>query len=184
SISLEIATNAASNQTATTTATLDPTLKSDTMTRVSVPDGYFLIISGQINDTRMNSHRGLPCIGGLPVIGTLFSTKLLSDARDNLVIFLRPHIIQTKAEMVHLTECEKLRTDYANRGGEYQMDLETILDVLNIKPEDSKPCCNPVSAACCGYPCWSYVPNRRRPGCYHDCDSIMDRYFDYPGDCP
>lgn len=183
-ISLEISSNAASSQNGTVTATLDPTLKSDTSTRVTVPDGYFLVIAGQINETRTKSHRGLPCLGGLPIIGTAFSTKSLSDSRDNVVIFLRPHIIRTKAEMVHLTECEKLRTDHANQPGSYQMDLETILDVLNIKPEDSKPCRNPAQSACCGFPCWRETSNTCRPPCHHDCDTIMDRYFDYPCDCP
>jgi type III secretion protein C len=183
-IALEISANAASSATGAVTATLDPTLKSDTETRVTVPNGYFLVIAGQINDTRMNFHDGLPCLGGLPIIGTAFSTKSLSDARDNVIIFLRPHIIHTKPEMVHLTECEKLRTDYANKPGQYQMDLETILDVLNIKPEDSKPCCNPATCAECGYPCWRNKANTCRPCCYHDCDSIMDRYFRYPCDCP
>lgn len=183
-VTLEIASNAAASQNGAVTATLDPTLKSDTSTRVTVPDGYFLVIAGQINETRTKSHRGLPCLGGLPIIGTAFSTKSLADTRDNVIIILRPHILRTKADMVHITECEKLRTQHANKCGQYQMDLETILDVLNIKPEDSKACRNPAQAAQCGFPCWRSEANTNRPTCYHDCDAIMDRYFSYPCDCP
>ncbi len=173
----EISQNASSTSTQSA-ATVDPTTKSNIRTRVSVPDGYFLVISGQINEDRISNHRGLPCLGGLPIIGACFSVKALSDVRDNLIIFMRPHILRTKADMVELTECEKLRYDKHEQPGTYQADLNTLLDVLNISPDFGKCCPNPLRCNC-GYPCDDFVPNANRP-CTHGCDDFIDSYFTYP----
>ena len=116
------------------TLTSQPILKSETETRVMVPDGYFLVLSGQINDQKFRVHRGLPCLGGLPIIGTAFSTKQETDSRDNLIIFVRPHVIRTKSDMVRVTEKERAHYERSSEQREYSIDRDEALDLLNIAP--------------------------------------------------
>ena len=64
-------------------------------TRVHVPDQHFVVLSGMIQDTKTRYKSGIPCLGGLPVIGVIFSENDRQDAKANLIIFLRPHIVNT-----------------------------------------------------------------------------------------
>lgn len=138
--------------------TTQPILKSETETRVSVPDGHFLILSGQIQDTQQRRHRGLPCLGGLPIIGAAFADKSDIDSRDNLIIFVRPHIIRTKADMTRVTEAERLHYERVSDQRSFCMDRQQALEVLNIVPPQPAihdhywdPCYdhNPCDVVCC-----------------------------------
>ncbi len=42
-------------------------------TRVHVPDQHFVVLSGMIQDTKSRYKSMIPCLGGLPVIGAIFS---------------------------------------------------------------------------------------------------------------
>lgn len=64
-------------------------------TRVHVPDGWFVCLTGQILDNKAHTWSGIPCLGGLPVIGAAFSNTSRVNSRTNLMIFIRPQIIKT-----------------------------------------------------------------------------------------
>ncbi|MCB1084108.1 MAG: type II secretion system protein GspD, partial [Simkania sp.] len=49
------------------------TTKTDMATQVHVPDQSFLVLSGMIRNTKRNRKSGIPCLGGLPLIGAAFS---------------------------------------------------------------------------------------------------------------
>lgn len=125
--------NSAADLSGNGSGTTEPIQKTETETRVTVPDGYFLVLSGQIENEQQTVHRGLPCLGGLPIIGTAFSTRSTSDTRDSLILFIRPHKIRNKADMVRITEHE--RTDFERHSAqrEFQIDREEALDLLNIR---------------------------------------------------
>lgn len=76
-------------------------------TRVHVPDRHFLVLSGMIQDSKMHFRTGIPCLGGLPVIGALFSENDRQDSKFNVIIFLRPFIIDSFEEYDRLTESEE-----------------------------------------------------------------------------
>ncbi len=83
-------------------------------TRVHVPNDHFIILSGMIQDTKTHFKSGIPCLGGLPVLGVFFSENDRSDSKDNLVIFLRPHIINSFEDYKALTSHqEKLYKEQA-----------------------------------------------------------------------
>ncbi|MBS0621621.1 MAG: hypothetical protein JSR80_01520 [Verrucomicrobia bacterium] len=152
-----------SNFTTTSTSnsnqgTTQPVLKSQTETRVSVPDGYFLVLSGQIEDSQSRTHTGLPCLGGLPILGAAFSNKSETLSKDNLIIFVRPHIIRTKADMVRVTEQERLNFEYSSDQNSYCRDREETLELLNVIPRQPMrhdhwfdPCYthDPCDVVCC-----------------------------------
>lgn len=73
-------------------------------TRVQVPDNYFVALSGMINDTKQQLRTGIPCLGGLPVIGALFSENDRTASKGNIIIFVRPKIVNTYEEYKKITE--------------------------------------------------------------------------------
>ncbi len=94
------------NTTNTTTLQLNgiPTSHTHMDTQVHVPNEHFVCLSGMIADNKNNFRTGIPCLGGLPVIGLLFSENDRSDAKSNIVIFMRPQIIKSYADYKKVTE--------------------------------------------------------------------------------
>lgn len=80
------------------------TTKTNMSTHAHVPDQHFLIVSGMIRNAKSQHKTGVPCLGGLPVVGAMFSRTLKSDEKRNIVIFVRPYIIRSFEEYCKLTE--------------------------------------------------------------------------------
>ena len=72
-------------------------------TTVHVPDNKFLILSGFIDNADTKTKAGIPCLGGLPVIGAAFSENNDTFTYDSLVIFLRPHILNSIEDMQRIS---------------------------------------------------------------------------------
>ncbi len=83
------------------------TSKTRMQTTVNVPDKSFLILSGFINNSNVKSSSGIPCLGGLPLIGAAFSKDNNTMNNQNIVIFLRPHIINSSEDLRRLTESQE-----------------------------------------------------------------------------
>ncbi|MBI2811222.1 MAG: hypothetical protein HYX67_10385 [Candidatus Melainabacteria bacterium] len=73
-------------------------------TRVHVPNNYFVALSGMINDSKTHYRTAIPCLGGLPVIGALFSENDRAATKNNIIIFVRPQIINSYEEYKKITE--------------------------------------------------------------------------------
>jgi type III secretion protein C len=115
-----------------------PTISKITATtRVHVPNNYFLVLSGMIQDTLTLTRSQVPCLGGVPVIGALFSRKLNSDSKRNLMIFINPRIIDTYEDMQNITKHEQdiYRIKKQRKGG-WRFEVDEALDFLNIKSLD------------------------------------------------
>ena len=84
-----------------------------TTTRVHVPSGYFLVISGLVKNKKLYRREGVPCLGCLPVIGGAFSQQAQEYRKENVIIFLQPRIIDTPCQMSWLSEHEG-RDHYCN----------------------------------------------------------------------
>lgn len=79
------------------------TSKTNMSTSVHVPDGHFLILSGMTRNVESTQKSGIPCLGGLPMIGSLFHHKEKKNDKSNLLIFVRPHIIQSHEDYESLS---------------------------------------------------------------------------------
>lgn len=79
------------------------TSRTTMQTTVHVPDKNFLILSGFVNNSNAKSKAGIPCLGGLPIIGAAFSKDTDTVQNTNIVIFLRPHIINSMEDLKQLT---------------------------------------------------------------------------------
>ncbi len=120
----------------TGSATTSPgptTQTSRTVTRVHVPNEYFCILSGLIQDQRIHKRVQLPCLGGLPIIGALASRIDPSTAKRNLMIFIRPIIIDTEWDFDNITKRqEKIYKDKGKMKPRWKYEADEGLDFLNL----------------------------------------------------
>ncbi|MBI2742933.1 MAG: hypothetical protein HYX48_03355 [Chlamydiales bacterium] len=95
------------------------TTKTNMVTHVHVPDRHFLVLSGMARNAKSHHKAGIPCLGGLPVIGAAFSKTKEQDEKRNIIIFVRPHIIHS---------FEDYRKISKNQGAPAPYDIEVNLD--------------------------------------------------------
>ncbi|MCB1115710.1 MAG: hypothetical protein KDK71_04495 [Chlamydiia bacterium] len=108
------------------------TNKSSTKTVVSVPDKSFLVLSGSMRDSKVYHKTGIPCLGGLPIIGAAFSDNEKSNNISNLVIFVRPHIIKSFDTYQEITE----RQEDLYRSQTIAEDFDAGLELVKT-PDDT-----------------------------------------------
>ena len=75
-------------------------------TRVHVPDGTFLVMSGHISDEVNYIRSGIPCLGTLPLIGPVFSRTIEQRRKRNLIFFIRPQVVTSPEGGVRLSDEE------------------------------------------------------------------------------
>lgn len=110
---------------------------SRTVTKVHVPNKYFLVMSGMIQDQYERERQQVPCLGGAPLIGALFSDKHLVDQKRNLMIFIRPQIIDSVDDIDFITRHEQDIYRNKNRSKKmWKYEVEEALDLLNIACPD------------------------------------------------
>jgi general secretion pathway protein D len=61
---------------------------------VKVSSGETAVMGGLITDAVNNQEDTIPGIGSIPVLGTFFSQRNLTNTKNELVIFLRPLVIR------------------------------------------------------------------------------------------
>ena len=108
-----------------------------TKTRIHMPDGYFLVISGMISSREERGRRHVPCLGGAPLIGAAFTDKTYKDEKRNLIIFIRPQIIDTEVQMDELTDHQQNIFLVKSRTKKmWKLDCEETMDWLNVIQTD------------------------------------------------
>lgn len=75
------------------------TLKRQANTTVVVKDGHTVVIGGMIRDDKVVNVSSVPILGSLPLIGPLFRSKSTRTEKNNLLIFLTPHIIYSSQQL-------------------------------------------------------------------------------------
>lgn len=111
------------------------TTKNTTKTTVQIPDGFFVIISGLIKDQKVRSKSHVPCLGGTPLIGSaLGASKTNTDTKRNLMIFIRPQIVDTDEDYQNITRHEQDIWKFKNSARKsWLYETEEALDFLNVK---------------------------------------------------
>ncbi len=96
---------------------------------ISVVSGQTVLLAGLIQDQQEKSRQGIPMLNQLPYLGAAFGSTGTSQARTELIIFIRPQIIRdgVDASMV----AEELRAKM--RGGKVQALTPAALNV-NARP--------------------------------------------------
>lgn len=102
------------------------TTKTNMATHVHVPDKHFLVLSGMIRNSKGQHKAGIPCLGGLPLVGSLFSKTQKHDEKRNVIIFVRPHIIHSFQDYQKLTESQ----EEVFRNQADPADFDAAIDIL------------------------------------------------------
>lgn len=61
---------------------------------VMIKDGETLVIGGLIKDKTIETKTKIPFLGDIPILGVLFQHKANEIVRNNLLIFITPHIVK------------------------------------------------------------------------------------------
>ena len=73
-------------------------------TSVIAEDGEIIVLGGLIKEKIARDQDKIPGFGDLPLLGWLFRSKTDQFEKINLIIFIRPTIIRTKADLERINE--------------------------------------------------------------------------------
>lgn len=97
-----------SAQTANQSATLGPSLSiRSASTSVLVQDHRTAVIGGLISTEVQNARQGVPFISEIPVIGNLFGDTSRQGTKQNLLVFLTPHVVRNRHDLQALALDER-----------------------------------------------------------------------------
>lgn len=71
------------------------TTKTNMSTSAHVPNAHFLVLSGMARNSKIQKSSGVPCLGALPYIGSLFNKTEEMDEKRSILIFVRPELVET-----------------------------------------------------------------------------------------
>ncbi len=72
-------------------------------TTLTVGDGQLLAIGGLLNDDERRTIERIPLLSDIPFIGELFKSRSRSRSKTNLMVFIRPTVLRSKADGDRLT---------------------------------------------------------------------------------
>jgi general secretion pathway protein D len=108
---------------------VDPTTVNNTLgptttirsasTAVLVQNHRTAVIGGLLSSTDNINNQGVPYLSSIPFLGNLFSDKSRDKAKDNLLVFLTPHIVRNKSDLRELSLAE--RQNFVNSLGRKEM---------------------------------------------------------------
>ncbi len=108
-----------------------------TTTRVHVPSGFFVILSGILEDGLEDKRSQVPCLGGIPVLGAAFKSTQNKNHKQNLMIFIRPEIMDTEEQLNRITaDQQKIFTFKRRLKKEYMDAVEGALEFMNLKKRE------------------------------------------------
>ncbi|RPH29619.1 type II secretion system protein GspD [Buttiauxella warmboldiae] len=94
-VQLEIEQEVSSVDASSTGSSLGPTFNTRTIQNaVMVRSGETVVLGGLIHNTSSESESRVPLLGDIPYIGNLFRYRSVENTRRNLMVFIRPTILQ------------------------------------------------------------------------------------------
>jgi general secretion pathway protein D len=90
------------------------TTKRSTQTTVVADDAQTIVIGGLIREDENNATTQVPCLGNTPLIGWAFRQESDQRTKNNLLIFITPHILNTGDEIERTTEHKRSQSDRAS----------------------------------------------------------------------
>jgi hypothetical protein len=96
------------------------------------------VIGGLLASQDQIQNEGVPFISSIPVLGNLFSNKSSDKQKDNLIVFLTPHIVRNKSELRELALDE--RQQFVNSLGRKEIHDMPASQIRQVyKPSFSIP---------------------------------------------
>jgi general secretion pathway protein D len=106
-IRLEIEQTVAQFGASTSTDIQPPKTNRTAKTAVTVPDKNTVIIGGLTNTTTSKTEKKVPLLSDIPLLGFLFRWSKDTTKKNNLCIFITPHIMKQFSELVEKTSENK-----------------------------------------------------------------------------
>lgn len=72
--------------------------------QITVDSGATALLGGLIQDRMNKTKNGVPVLGDMPVLGTLFSQTNITQARTELVVLITPRVVRRSNQLEYLTE--------------------------------------------------------------------------------
>jgi len=105
-----------------------------TQTRIHMPSDHFLVMSGLIQEGTDLTASRIPCLGSLPLVGTLFGTKQKALNKRNILVFIRPIIIDTEEDIDEITRNrEKMFDEKSTLQQGLNKQIDTLKSMLNLR---------------------------------------------------
>lgn len=79
---------------------IPPIKKNEVDAKVLVSDGETIVIGGVFSNTQSKSVESVPFLGELPYLGRLFRRDIITDKKNELLVFLTPRILNSQATSV------------------------------------------------------------------------------------
>ncbi|HJU06679.1 MAG TPA: secretin N-terminal domain-containing protein [Nitrospiraceae bacterium] len=80
-------------------------------TTTIVPDNQTVVIGGLVRDNVTFNERKIPLLGDIPLLGWLFKSRSRATEKLNLLVFLTPHVIQDRVDMVEVNARKREEMD-------------------------------------------------------------------------
>ena len=93
-------------------------------TTILVQDGDTIVLGGLIQDDEVESVQKVPLLGDIPLLGALFRSESTNKVKRNLLVFLRPKIINDIAGLKQLTQ-SKYQGIYSLEGKNGDVSVST-----------------------------------------------------------
>jgi general secretion pathway protein D len=100
------------------------TLKRTVDTTVVVQDSNTIVIGGLIDENTAEREKKVPFLGSIPVLGWLFKYKETATQKQNLYIFLTPHVVKDPSEATRIYDNKRDRIEGLREGGVKLYDQE------------------------------------------------------------
>jgi general secretion pathway protein D len=116
-----------------TSAVFAPNInKRSANTVVITPDGQPVVIGGLIASDKASNDSKIPLLGDIPLLGQLFKFSAKSSTKNDLLIFLTPHIVEMPTQLAAMSAHETSQAQLiTNSVSEKELDL--YLDRLPVK---------------------------------------------------
>jgi general secretion pathway protein D len=109
-------------------------LKRSANTVVVTPDGQTVVIGGLISNDKSSSESKVPLLGDIPVLGNLFKFTSRANAKDELLMFITPHIVQMPSQLAAMSAHETGQTPLiTNTNAISEQEMDRFLDRLPMK---------------------------------------------------
>jgi general secretion pathway protein D len=88
-------------------------------TTVLIQNHRTAVIGGLMSNNENLSRQGIPWISDIPVLGNIFSDTSTDKQKDNLLVFLTPHVVRNKTDLRSLALDQRAR--FTNTLGPHEM---------------------------------------------------------------
>jgi general secretion pathway protein D len=112
---------------ANTSVPVGPTFTKRSMETVTVAhDEQTIVVGGLVQDDIQVTENKIPLLGDIPGIGWLFKSQSTQVTKQNLLVFLTPHLVKDEADMVKLNERKGQEMDQSQ-------NFSNIMDPTAVK---------------------------------------------------